>query len=88
MTDGIYHGVAYKEQPTQAEEPHIDLTNFACWLELGPPVSTLAGMIDLIGTDLYRRHWPTYGAECKRLAKKIRTTLQYNEEHAEKSSHE
>lgn len=67
----------------QAVEPQIDLTTYAQWIEL-QPVSTLAGMIDLIGAELYRRHWWIYGAECKRLAKEIWTTLKYNELHAEK----
>lgn len=100
MTDGFFnnviggancHGCDSDVPPTgeaagiQEREPAaIDLTNFAAWLDCKPPVSTLAGMIDLIGSDLYRRHWPTYGAECKRLAKNMRTTIKYHAEHKEK----
>lgn len=100
MTDGFSnnvigvtncHGCDSDVPPTgeaagiQEREPAaIDLTNFAAWLDCKPSVSTLAGMIDLIGAELYRRHWPTYGAHAKQLAKDIRTTMKYHEDHAEK----
>lgn len=70
-------GVALEVSDTSIPAPSIDLTNFAHWLELNQPVSTLAGMIDLIGSELYRRHWPTYGAECRLLASQLRTTVKY-----------
>lgn len=86
MTDGLYLSPC-QEQPTQADERHIDLTTYAQWIEL-QPVSTLANMIDLIGAELYRRRWSAYGAECRQLAKEIRTTIKYHTEQMGTSYHE
>lgn len=101
MTEGLYFdplsvalspgtvspAVALEVSDTSSPAPSIDLTTYAQRIEL-QPVSTLANMIDLIGADLYRRHWPTYGAECRQLAKDIRTTIKYHAGHKEKPGDE
>ena len=56
--------------------PQIDLSTFAQWIEL-QPISTHAGLLELIGNDLYRRSWPTLAAECKRTARDLRALAKY-----------
>lgn len=91
MTDGLYfdpptptaimpRSVTPVETPgAESRTTPIDLTIYAQLIEL-QPVSTLANMIDLIGAELYRRRWSAYGAECRQLAKEIRTTIKYHTE--------
>ena len=57
--------------------PQIDLSTFAQWIEL-QPISTHAGLLELIGNDLYRRHWPTIAAECKRTARDLRALAKFS----------
>ena len=72
MTDGLYIDTA-------VPEPQIDLSTFAQWIEL-QPISTHAGLLELIGNDLYRRSWPTSAGECKRAASDLRILAKYKKE--------
>lgn len=67
-------------QGQQHGEPPIDLTTFSQWIEI-QPVETIVGILDLLGNDLYRRHWPTYADQCKSLAQNMRSTLMYLKHH-------
>lgn len=61
-------------------KPQIDLTTFAQWIEL-QPIATHAGLLELIGNDLYRRQWPTSAEECKRAASILRVLVKYRGTH-------
>ena len=80
MTNGLYLRNSQFQTETQDDvetpEPQIDLSTFAQWIEL-QPISTHAGLLELIGNDLYRRHWPTIAAECKNVVRDLRTLAKY-----------
>ena len=80
MTDGLYLRNSQWQTGTQegeaTPEPQIDLSTFALWIEL-QPILTHAGLLELIGNDLYRRSWPTLAAECKRTARDLRALAKY-----------
>ena len=88
MTDGLYFndeplrgpGSTCPETQLQinTEQPQIDLSTFAQWIELQPTISTHAGLLELIGNDLYRRHYPTIAAECKGVVRDLRALAKYS----------
>lgn len=47
-----------------------NLTTFAQWIEL-QPIAVHVGLLDLIGNDLYRRHWPTIAGEIKAVVRDL-----------------
>ena len=63
-------------------KPQIDLTTFAQWIEL-QPIATHAGLLELIGNDLYRRHYPTIAAECKGVVRDLRALAKYTSRESE-----
>ena len=86
MTDGPYLlGSQFQteiQDDVATPEPQIDLTTFAQWIEL-QPISTHAGLLELIGNDLYRRHWPTIAAECKNVVRDLRTLAKFSAHESE-----
>ena len=89
MTDGLYFYPRNSQWQIETQdpgssaatpEPQIDLTTFAQWIELQPTISTHAGLLELIGNDLYRRSWPTSAGECKRAASDLRILAKYKKE--------
>lgn len=83
MTDGLYLRNSQWQTGTQDQgssaatpEPQIDLTTFSQWIEL-QPISTHAGLLELIGNDLYRRHYLTMGGEVKSAARDLLTLSRY-----------
>lgn len=73
MSDGPC--LSLRQEQRQDELP-IDLTTFIHWIEI-QPVGTIVSILDLLGNDLYRRHWPTYADQCRSLARNMRSTLTY-----------
>ena len=56
-----------------ADDPEIDLTTFAQWLDLNPPTTaTIAGMLELLGNALYRRGQFSAGSEVKHIVTELR----------------
>ena len=86
MTDGFYFYPRNTQWQTETQGgeaplgPQIDLSTFAQWIELQPTISTHAGLLELIGNDLYRRSWPTSAGECKRAASDLRILAKYKKE--------
>lgn len=88
MTDGFYFYPRNTQWQTETQkgeatpEPQIDLSTFAQWIEL-QPISTHAGLLELIGNDLYRRHWPTIAAECKGIVRDLRALAKFSAHESE-----
>ena len=87
MTDGLYLRNSQFQTEIQDDvatpEPQIDLTTFSQWIEL-QPITTHAGLLELIGNDLYRRRrWPTIAAECKHVARDLRALAKYTSHESE-----
>lgn len=58
-----------QDQPTDI--PEIALHNFAAWIEL-QPIQTLAGLLELISNDLYRRGEWSAGNDVKDVTRELR----------------
>ena len=86
MTNGLYLRNSQFQTETQDDvetpEPQIDLSTFAQWIAI-QPISTHAGLLELIGNDLYRRHWPTIAAECKNVVRDLRTLAKFSAHESE-----
>lgn len=57
--------------PIPSMEPIIDLTTFMLWIEL-QPLSTVTGMLEIIGNTLYRHGRFTEGNEIKHVVTELR----------------
>lgn len=69
MTDGP----CLSMHQEQTDEPTIDLTTFAQWIDFNqPPVPMIAGMLELLGNALYREGRFTEGSEVKHIAAELR----------------
>ena len=81
MTDGLYidpaHDTVDVSVPPCAP-PVLDLTTFAQWIAV-QQISAHIGLLDEIGNDLYRRHWPTAASDVKRVAKDLHTLTRHGE---------
>lgn len=67
MTDGLYLTTEQQE----LDAPPICLNNFAAWIDL-QPLSTYAGMLELMGNALYRQGRYAEGSEVKHVAQQLR----------------
>lgn len=68
-------GMSLSMQTDLTEEPATDgLHNFAEWIDLNhPPLPMIAGMLELLGNELYRQGKFTEGSEAKHVAAALRS---------------
>lgn len=74
MTDGLSMIPRTPEAPNPPDA--LDLTTFATWIAI-QPTSVHVGILELIGNDLYRRHWLTMAHECKQVARDLQVMARY-----------
>lgn len=72
MSDGLSLIAANEMDAQETQETHGPcLNSFALWIEL-QPISTHAGLLELIGNDLYRYNLYHEGGEVKHIAQLLR----------------
>jgi hypothetical protein len=74
MTDGLSFIARAPETPSAPAA--LDLNTVSAQI-IGAPISVHVGLLELIGNDLYRRHWPTMAHECKQVARDLQVMARY-----------
>lgn len=72
MSDGMSLDM---QQEPEVGTPHC-LQSFAAWIDVNhPPLPMLAGMLDLLGNELYRQGRTAEGNEVKHVVQELRGKL-------------